>query len=72
MGVLERALDLRQASGERFDEAHTLRDLGQAYLRSGDPGRAVRCLRQAAATFTDLGNLNQAAAIHAQLAETGA
>ena len=70
--VLERALDLRQASGERFDEAHTLRDLGQAYLRSGDPGRAARCLRQAAATFTDLGNLSQAAAIQAQLAETGA
>ena len=69
--VLERALDLRQASGERFDEAHTLRDLGQAYLRSGDPGRAASCLRQAAATFTDLGNLSQAAAIHAQLAETG-
>ena len=71
IGVLERALELRQASGERFDEAHTLRDLGRAYQLAGQDDRAADCLRQAAATFTDLGNLAQAAAIQAQLGESG-
>ena len=71
IGVLERALELRQASGERFDEAHTLRDLGRAYQLAGQDDRAADCLRQAAATFTDLGNLAQAAAIKAQLGESG-
>ena len=50
IGVLERALELRQASaGERFDEAHTLRDLGRAYQLAGQDriGRPD-CLRQAA------------------------
>jgi DNA-binding SARP family transcriptional activator/tetratricopeptide (TPR) repeat protein len=71
IGVLERALELRQASGERYDEAHTLRDLGRAYQLAGQDDRAAECLRQAATTFTDLGNLVQAAAIHAQLGEAG-
>jgi len=71
IGVLERALELRQASGERFDEAHTLRDLGRAYQLAGQDERAAACLRQAAATFVDLGNLAQAAAIQAQLGESG-
>jgi DNA-binding SARP family transcriptional activator/Tfp pilus assembly protein PilF len=71
IGVLERALELRQASGERFDEAHTLRDLGRAYQLAGQDDRAADCLRQAAATFADLGNLAQAAAIQAQLGESG-
>jgi DNA-binding SARP family transcriptional activator/Tfp pilus assembly protein PilF len=71
IGVLERALELRQASGERFDEAHTLRDLGRAYQLAGQDDRAADCLRQAAATFADLGNLAQAAAIQAQLSESG-
>ena len=69
--LLERALELRQASGERYDEAHTLRDLGRAYQLAGQDDRAAKCLRQAATTFTDLGNLVQAAAIHAQLGEAG-
>jgi DNA-binding SARP family transcriptional activator/Tfp pilus assembly protein PilF len=71
IGVLERALELRQASGERFDEAHTLRDLGRAYQLAGQDERAAVCLRQAAATFADLGDLAQAAAIQAQLGESG-
>ena len=71
IGVLERALELRQAAGERFDEAHTLRELGRAYQLAGRDDRAADCLRQAAATFTDLGNLAQAAAIQAQLGDPG-
>ena len=75
IGVLERALELRQPPGERFDEAHTLRDLGRAHVAGQQPDRARTYLRQAAARGiggdAHLGNLAQAAAIQAQLGESG-
>ena len=70
IGVLERALELRQASGERYDEAHTLRDLGRATAPGRTIGRPTAWARRPR-RFDRSRDLAQAAAIQAELGGSG-
>jgi plasmid stabilization system protein ParE len=64
--VLERARDLRHSSGDRLDEAQTLRDLVRAHLAADQPDQAREYLRQAVGIFEDLGDETQAVAVRAE------
>ena len=68
---LERAVTLRQACEDPFDEACTWQALGQAHLAAGDCDQARRSLGQAAQKFRGLGENAAAAEIEAELAELG-
>jgi hypothetical protein len=65
---LQRALEVRQALGDRLGEAQTLRDLGQARLAGERPAEARQLLTQSFAIFEDLGDEAQLSAIRRQLA----
>ncbi len=64
--MLERARDLRHSSGDRLDEAETLRDLVRAHLAADRPDQARDYLRQAVGIFEDLGDETQAVAVRTE------
>ena len=68
---MEQALELRHSAGDPLDEAQTLCHLAWAHRGRTAAGSGRRVPAPGAATFTDLGNLAQAAAILAQLGESG-
>ncbi len=53
-------------SGDRLDEAQTLRDLARAHLAADRADQASQYLRQAVGIFEDLGDETQAVAVRAE------
>jgi tetratricopeptide (TPR) repeat protein len=64
---LAESLDIRRGIGDRHGQATTLRLLGLARARGGQPGKARALLADAARIFAELGDLDQAAEIRAGL-----
>jgi tetratricopeptide (TPR) repeat protein len=66
IGALERALELRDSAGDRFDAADTLGRLVRAHVASQQPERARAYLRRALLIYEELGDDAQASAVRAR------
>jgi tetratricopeptide (TPR) repeat protein len=71
LGCLQQAHDSHQASGNRQQQAATLRSLGTAQSRVGLTAEARESWSRAAAIFEELGDSAQAADIRAEQAVSG-
>jgi len=71
LGCLQEALDSHQASGNRQQQAATLRSLGTAQSRLGLAAEAHQSWSRAVAIFTELGDRAQAAEVRAEQAASG-
>jgi DNA-binding SARP family transcriptional activator len=71
LDCLTQALDSHRFTGNRRRQAATLRSLGIAQTRNGQPAEARESWAQAAAIFEDLGDSAEAAEVRAQQEASG-